>query len=103
MTTDWKSEKFFTYIKTHYGGTVLAKTRKLKKTMIKYLSYTNHLRFSLRYHHSKILPKDLQLKSRIKTKRSKTVLQHTGKLFYFKTGYISIMLYATCSRITSNS
>ena len=44
--------------------------------MIKYSSYTNHLRFSLRCHHNKILPKDLQLKSRIKTERSKTILEH---------------------------
>ena len=34
----------------------------------KYSSYTNHLRFSLRCHHNKILPKDLQLKRRTKTK-----------------------------------
>ena len=54
--------------------------RKLEKTMIKYSSYTNHLRFSLCCHHNKILPKDLQLKSRIKTERSKIVLQRAGKL-----------------------
>ena len=48
--------------------------------MIKYSSYTNHLRFSLHCHHNKILPKDLQLKSRIKTERSKIILQHAGKL-----------------------
>ena len=47
---------------------------------MKYSSYTNHLRFSLRCHHNKILPKDLQLKSRTKTERSKTILQCTGKL-----------------------
>ena len=46
----------------------------------KYSSYTNHLRFSLCCHHNKILPKDLQLKSRINTERSKTLLQRTGKL-----------------------
>ena len=53
----------------HYGETILAK----------YSSYTNHLRFSLRCHHNKILPKDLQLKSRIKTERSKIILQRAGK------------------------
>ena len=46
----------------------------------KYSSYTNHLRFSRCCHHNKILPKDLQLKSRINTERSKTLLQRTGKL-----------------------
>ena len=63
-----------------YGETILAKIRKLEKTIINYSSYTNHLRFSLRCHHSKILPKDLQLKSKIKTKQSKVTLQRAGKL-----------------------
>ena len=48
--------------------------------MIKYSFYTNHLRFSLRCHHHKIPPKDLQLKSRIKTERSKIILQRGCKL-----------------------
>ena len=64
----------------HYGETILAKIRKLEKTMFKYSSYTNHLRFSLLCYHNKILPKDLQLKSRIKTERSKIILQRAGKL-----------------------
>ena len=73
-------EAIFTYIKTHYGETILAKIRKLEKTVIKYSSYTtNHLRFSLRCHHNKILPKDLQLENRIKTERSKIILQRAGK------------------------
>ena len=80
MSTEQTSENIFTYIKTHYGETILAKIRKLEKTTIKYSSYTNHLRFSLCCHHNKILPKDLQRKSRIKTKRSKIILQHAGKL-----------------------
>ena len=62
MNTEQTSKNIFTYIKTHYGETILAKIRKLEKTMIKYSSYTNHLQFSLRCHHNKILPKDLQLK-----------------------------------------
>ena len=48
--------------------------------MIKHSSYTNHLRFSLRCHHNKILPKDLQLNCRIKIERSKITLQRAGKL-----------------------
>ena len=54
MNTEETNKNIFTYIKTHYGGTILAKIRKLEKTMIKYSSYTNHLRFSLRCHHNKI-------------------------------------------------
>ena len=80
MNAEQTSKNIFTYIKTHYGETILAKIRKLEKTMIKYLSYTNYLRFSLRCHNSKILRKDQQLKSRIKTERSKIVLQRAGKL-----------------------
>ena len=60
------------YIKTHYGEAIL-RYRKLEKTGIKYSSYTNHSRCSLRFRHSKILPKDLPLKSRTKTERSKTI------------------------------
>ena len=48
MNTEQARENIFTYIKTHYGETILAKIRKLEKTMIKYSSYTNHLQFSLR-------------------------------------------------------
>ena len=80
MNTEQTSKNIFTYVKTHYGKTILAKIRNLEKTMIKYSSYTNHLRFSLCCHHNKILPKDLQLKSRIKTERSKIILQRAGKL-----------------------
>ena len=80
LNTEQTSKNIFTYIKTHYGATILAKIRKLEKTKIKYSSYTKYLRFSLRCHHNKILPKDLQLKSRIKTERSKIILQRAGKL-----------------------
>ena len=80
MNTEQTSKNTFTYIKTHYVEIILAEIRKLEKTMIKYSSYTNHLRLSVRSHHNKILPKDLQLKSRIKTERSKIILQRAGKL-----------------------
>ena len=78
MNTEQTSKNIFTYIKMHYGETNPAKIRKLEKTMIKYSSYTNHLQFYLRCHHNKILPKNLQLKSRIKTERSKIILQSAG-------------------------
>ena len=81
MKIEQTSKNIFTYIKTHYGETILDKIRKLEKTMIKYSSYSNHLRFSLSCHHFKILLKDLQLKSRTKTERSKLILQHAGKPF----------------------
>ena len=56
MNTEQISKNIFTYIKTHYGENILAKIRKLEEIMIKYSSYTNHLRFSLGCHHNKILP-----------------------------------------------
>ena len=71
MNTEQTSKNIFMYIKTHYGETILAKIRKLEKTMIKYSFQTNHLRLSLHCHHEKILPKDIQLKSKIKSERSK--------------------------------
>ena len=80
MNTEQTSGNIFTYIKTHYVETIIAKIQKLEKTMIKYSSCTNCLRFSLLCHHNKILPKDLQLKSRIKTEWNKINLQCAGKL-----------------------
>ena len=68
MNTEETSKNSFTYIRTHYEETILTKTQKLEKTIIKYSSYTNHLPFSLRCHHNQILPKHLQLKIRINTK-----------------------------------
>ena len=91
MNTEQTSENIFTCIKTRYVETILAKIRKLEKTMIKYSSYTNHLRFSLRCHHCKILPKDLQIESR----------PNEVKQFYSE--YIAIILYVTGSGIASNS
>ena len=57
MNTEQTVKNIFMYTKTHYGETILAKIRKLEKTMIKYSSYDNHLRFSLCCYHNKILPK----------------------------------------------
>ena len=68
------------YIKRNQGEIILAKIRKVEKTMIKYPSYTNRLRFSFGCHHSKILPKYQQLKSGIKIERSKIILQRAGNL-----------------------
>ena len=55
-----KGQNIFTYIKTHYGENILSKIQKLEKTMIKYSSYTNRLRFSL--------------------ERSKIILQRAGEV-----------------------
>ena len=59
MNSEHTTKNIFTYIKTHYGENILFKIQKLEKTMIKYSSYTNRLRFSL--------------------ERSKIVLQRAGK------------------------
>ena len=71
MNTEQTSENIFKRIKTRYVEAILPTIRKLEKTLFKYSSYADHLRFFCRYHHNKILPKDLQLKSRIETKQSK--------------------------------
>ena len=88
MNTEQTSDNVVTYIKTHYGEAILAKILKLEKIMIKYSSYTSHLRFSLRCHHNKILQKDQQLKSRIKTKQCETILKRSGKLLLQKQMHI---------------
>ena len=43
MNTEQTGKNIFIYIKTHYDETILAKTQKLEKNMMKYSSYTNHL------------------------------------------------------------
>ena len=81
----------------HYDEDI-AKIRKIKKNMIKYLSHANNLRFSFRYYHGKILPKDLQLKSRIKTQQSKTILQCAGKLLSQERIYLNHIIYRKWTR-----
>ena len=39
MNTEQTSENIFTYIKTHYGETILAKIQKLEKAMIVSATY----------------------------------------------------------------
>ena len=66
-------------IKQQYGESILSEARHLERTRIKYAKYTNHLRFSLRCYHNNLIPKDLQLKSRIKTSRSKQILDRASR------------------------
>ena len=82
MNTEHTSKNILTYIKTHYGEAILLKIQKPEKTTIKYLSYTNHLRFFLPYHQNKIIPKDLQIKRRIKIKRNKSILHRASRLLW---------------------
>ena len=58
--------------------------------MTKYSSDTNHLRFFLRCHHSKVLPEEL--KSRIKIEQCKIILHRAGKLL-LREQYLWNMLY----------
>ena len=67
--------------------------------MIKYSSYTNHLRFSLCCYHNKILLKDVQLKSGIKTERSKIILQRACKLLLQEPIHI---YHVICDRLKSS-
>ena len=47
-----EKQKYFYVYQNDYGETILAKIRKLEKTMIKYSSCTNHLRLSFHCHHN---------------------------------------------------
>ena len=93
MNTEQTSKNIFTYIKTHCGETILAKIWKLETTMIKYSSYANHLPFCFLCHHNKILRKDLQLKSRIKTERGKIILQRASKQLLQEQIHINHLLH----------
>ena len=77
----------------HYGEAILNAIWKLEKTMIMYSSFANHLQFSLCCCHNKILPKDFQLKSRIKTEESKTFLKCTSELFLQERIHINHIIY----------
>ena len=60
--------------------------------MVKFSSCTNDLRLSLRCHHNKSLPKDLQLKSRINTEHSKIILQCACKLLLQERIHINLVI-----------
>ena len=69
-----KSTNIIHIIKQQYGESILSEARRLERTRFKYAKYTNHLRFSLRCQHNNLIQKDLCLKNRIKTSRSKQIL-----------------------------
>lgn len=73
-------QNIFQVIKLQYGESILADVRRLERTNLKYGNYTNHLRFCLRCLHNNTLPKDLQLKCKVKTSRSREILRKAGKL-----------------------
>ena len=64
-----------------------------------YSFYINHLRLSLFCHHNKIVPKDLQLKSRIKIERRKKMLQRAGKLLLQELIHINHII---CDRLKNS-
>ena len=72
-------------IRQQYGESILSEARHLERTGIKYAKYTNHLRFSPNCHHNNLIPKDLHLKSRIKTSRSKQILDRASRQLFAKT------------------
>ena len=69
----------FKLIKDQYGAPILANIRRLERLRIKYGRYSNHLRFSLRCHHSDLLPNDLQLKCKVHTQKARDVLNKASK------------------------
>ena len=77
ITFFWSQLNLWSTSQHYLAVSFLSQSRFL---MMKYSSYTHHLRFFVRCHHNKILPKDLQLKCRIKTEQSKSLLQCAGKL-----------------------
>ena len=61
-------------IRQQYGESILSEARHLEGTGIKYAKYTNHLRYQ-----NNLVPKDLRLKSRIKTSRSTQILERASR------------------------
>ena len=76
--TDSTNLNIFRIIQQQYGETIFHKCTTLEKTRLKYARYTNHLRFSLRCHHNNLIPNDLYLKSKLKTPKSKQILERAS-------------------------
>ena len=68
----------FRIIQQQYGETIFHKCRTLEKKRLKYARYTNHLCFSLPCHHNNLIPNDLYLKSKLKTPKSKQILERAS-------------------------
>ena len=76
--TESTNLNIFRIIQQLYGETIFHKCRTLEKTRLKYARYTNHLRISLRCHHNNMIPNDLFLKSKLKTPKSKQILERAS-------------------------
>ena len=76
--TESTNLNIFRIIQQQYGEIIFHKCRTLEKTRLKYARYTNHLRFSLRCHHNNLIPNDLYLKSKLKTPKSKQILERAS-------------------------
>ena len=76
--TESTNLNIFKIIQQQHGETIFHKCRTLEKTRLKYTRYTNHLRFSLHCHHNNLIPNDLYLKSKLKTPKSKQILERAS-------------------------
>ena len=65
-------------IQQQYGEAIFHKCRILEKTRLKYARYTNHLHFSFHCHHNNLIPNGLYLKSKLKTPKSKQILERAS-------------------------
>ena len=76
--TESTNLNIFRIIQQQYGETIFYKCRTLEKTRLKYARYTNHLFFSFHCHHNNLIPNDLYLKSKLKTPKSKQILERAS-------------------------
>ena len=67
----------------------MAKKRRLERLRIKYGNFTNHLRFSLRCLRSDLLPKDLRLRCKVKTSRSRDIIKRAERLLLKERIYVN--------------
>jgi len=80
MSITESTNNIFNVIKAQYGESILAKIRRLERLRIRYGNCTNHLRFSLRCLHSDLLPKDLKIKCKVNTRRSREILRRASRM-----------------------
>ena len=70
----------FSRIKLHHGEPMLAKVRMLERKKLKFVRYSNHLRFSLRCLHNELVPKDLRPRCKVKTERCREAAHRFSRL-----------------------
>ena len=105
-TTESTNTTIFKIIKEQYGASTLSQCRKLEKMELKYVRYTNHLRYSLRCLYNNLIPNDLYLKPKLQDPKGRKILGKASRLLLqnriHENHYIRKNLQSTIKQTTDN-